>query len=70
MVIAPARTGSDKSKSVAVIITAHVYNLLNSIFSLATHKLKNVVIKFKAPKIDLVPAKCREKITKSTPSLG
>jgi|TARA_B110001452_G_scaffold201774_1_gene171850 hypothetical protein len=31
-----------------------------------TRKLPNVLIKFTAPKIDLTPAKCKEKIAKST----
>ena len=31
-----------------------------------TRKLPKVLIKFTAPKIDLTPAKCNEKIAKST----
>lgn len=54
----------------AVIATDQEYKLANSMFFLPTHKLKKVVIKLIAPKIELAPAKCKEKIAKSTPSLG
>lgn len=68
--MAPAKTGKERRRRMAVIATAHEYNLHNSIFSLCTHKLKKVVMKLIAPKIDLAPARCKEKIARSTPSLG
>lgn len=70
IVIAPAKTGRESKRRTAVNITAQENNLLNSNFSLKTQRLKNVVIKLIAPKIELAPAKCKEKIAKSTPSLG
>lgn len=66
MVIAPARTGSDRSKSTTVIVTAHTNNGIRSSVNPCHRILMTVVIKFTAPKIDDAPAKCREKIAKST----
>jgi len=69
-VIAPANTGKESNNKIAVIHTAQEYKLHNSILLLISHKLKKVVMKLIAPKIELAPAKCKEKITKSTPSSG
>lgn len=66
MVIAPARTGSDRSRSTTVIVTAQTNNGIRSSVSPCHRILMTVVIKFTAPKIDDAPAKCREKIAKST----
>jgi hypothetical protein len=66
MVIAPARTGSDSNSSSAVIPTAHTNSGIRSGFMLLGLMLIVVEIKFTAPKIDETPAKCNEKIAKST----
>jgi len=66
MVIAPANTGSDNSKSTAVIITDHPNRGIRSKIIPNTRRFPKVLIKFTAPKIDLTPARCKEKIAKST----
>jgi len=66
IVIAPANTGKDNSNKIAVINTAQANNGIRSNSIPNTRKLPNVLIKFTAPKIDLTPAKCKEKIAKST----
>jgi hypothetical protein len=65
-VIAPAKTGRDNNNKTAVITTDQTNNgiLSNPIPGLRI--LITVVIKFTAPKIDDTPAKCNEKIAKST----
>jgi len=64
--MAPANTGNDNNNKIAVIKTAHANNGIRSNNIPNTRKFPNVLIKFKAPKIDLTPAKCKEKIAKST----
>ena len=64
--IAPAKTGKDKSSKIAVIKTAHANRGIRSNSIPNTRKFPRVLIKFTAPKIDLTPAKCKEKIAKST----
>ena len=64
--IAPANTGSDKSSKTTVMVTAHTNNGIRSSVNPCHRILITVVIKFTAPKIDDAPAKCREKIAKST----
>jgi len=64
--MAPAKTGNDNNNKQAVITVAHVNrgnwsNLIFLIFMLII-----VVIKLIAPKIEEIPAKCKEKIDKST----
>jgi len=66
IVIAPARTGRDRSKSKAVINTAQTKRGIRSIVIPVDRILITVVIKFTAPKIDDTPAKCKEKIPRST----
>jgi hypothetical protein len=66
MVIAPANTGKDNNNKIAVIKTAQANKGIRSNNIPNTRKLPNVLIKFTAPKIDLTPAKCKEKIAKST----
>ena len=66
IVIAPANTGKDRSNSTAVIRTAQANKGIRSKIIPKTRRLPKVLIKFTAPKIDLTPAKCREKIAKST----
>lgn len=66
MVIAPASTGKDVSNRMAVIRTDHTNSGIFSIFTPSGRIFKMVVIKFIAPKIEETPAKCREKIDRST----
>jgi len=66
MVIAPAKTGKDNKRRTAVIKTAHANKGIKSITIPKDRRLPIVEIKFTAPKIELAPAKCREKIAKST----
>ena len=62
----PANTGNDNNNNTAVINTAHTNNgnLWNVIPGLLIFKI--VVIKLLAPNIELIPAKCKLNIAKST----
>lgn len=66
IVIAPANTGKESSNKMAVIRTDHTNRgtLSNSIPGVRI--LIIVEIKFTAPRIEEIPAKCKEKIDKST----
>jgi hypothetical protein len=64
--MAPANTGKDNNKSIAVIKTAQTNKGILCIFSAGDLIFKTVVIKFIAPKIEEAPAKCKLKIAKST----
>ncbi len=64
--IAPAKTGRDNNNKIAVISTAQANRGIRSRIIPKVRKLPKVLIKFTAPKIDLTPAKCNEKIAKST----
>jgi len=66
MVIAPANTGNDKSNKTAVISTDHTNKGIRSNVIPTDRILIIVVIKLTAPKIEEIPAKCSEKIAKST----
>ena len=66
IVIAPARTGRDINSSRAVIGIYHTDNGISSGFILFGFILIVVVIKFTAPKTEDTPARCREKMAKST----
>ena len=66
MVIAPAKTGRDKSKRIAVIIIDQTNNGIWSNLIVLIRMLIIVEIKLIAPRIDEIPAKCKEKIDKST----
>jgi hypothetical protein len=66
MVMAPAKTGNDKSNRIAVITTDQTNRGMRSKVIPLERILIVVVIKFTAPRIDDTPAKCREKIAKST----
>lgn len=66
IVIAPANTGKDKIKSIAVIKIDQGKSGIWLIFILLGIIFKIVQIKLIAPKIDEIPAKCNEKIVKST----
>ena len=66
IVIAPARTGKDRSSKTAVTRTAHT-NKGNLCIVIPGHLILIIVVmKLLAPKIDEIPAKCREKIAMST----
>lgn len=64
--IAPAKTGSDKSKSKAVNATDQTNNGIRSKVIPVDRMLITVVMKFTAPRIDEIPARCNLKIAKST----
>jgi hypothetical protein len=64
--MAPANTGKDNNNKTAVIRTAQANKGIRSNNIPNTRKFPNVLIKFTATKIDLTPAKCKEKIAKST----
>lgn len=66
IVIAPARTGRDNNNSKAVIKTAQTNNGSWSIDIPGARILITVVKKLTAPKIEDTPAKCSEKIPRST----
>lgn len=64
--MAPASTGSDRRRSRTVSVTAHANSGTRS-NRIPFHRMFiTVVMKLTAPKIDEAPAKCREKIAKST----
>ena len=64
--MAPAKTGSDSRSNTAVMKIAQQNNgnLCSVIPGCLMFSI--VVIKFMAPSIELIPAKCRLKIAKST----
>jgi hypothetical protein len=64
--MAPAKTGNDNNNSTAVINTDHTNKGIRSKDIPGLRILITVVIKFTAPKIEETPAKCKEKIAKST----
>lgn len=64
--MAPAKTGKDNNNKTAVIKTAHANKGIRSNNIPNTRKFPSVLIKLTAPKIELTPAKCNEKIAKST----
>jgi hypothetical protein len=66
IVIAPANTGKDNNNNIAVTNTAQQNNGILCIVIPGALMFIIVVIKFAAPKIELIPAKCNEKIAKST----
>jgi len=65
-VIAPANTGKDKSRRIAVINTDHTNKGIRSKFIILDRIFMIVVMKLIAPKIEEIPAIWREKIVKST----
>lgn len=68
--IAPANTGNDSNSKIAVNKTDHTNNGKSSIEIASPFMFKIVVIKLAEPKIDLTPAKCNEKIPRSTLAPG
>jgi hypothetical protein len=65
-VIAAARTGSDNNNSRAVMAIDHANNGIRPGFILFGFISIVAVIKFTAPRMEDTPAKCREKIARST----
>jgi len=70
MVMAPARTGSDKRSSTAVSRTDHTNSGISSRVSPSAFMLRMVVMKLAEPKILLTPARWREKMPRSTAAPG
>lgn len=66
IVIPPARTGRERRRRMAVIKTAQTNKGIRSIRNPSTRMLRTVVMKFSAPKMDETPARCKEKIARST----
>jgi hypothetical protein len=66
IVIAPARTGRDNRRRTTVIVTAHTNRGIRSRRRPCHRILITVVMKFTAPRIDEAPARCREKMARST----
>ena len=66
MVIALASTGRESSKRIAVNKTDHTKRGMSSIVIPSPFILVIVVIKFAEPRILDTPARCREKIPRST----
>lgn len=66
IVIPAARTGRDRRRRTAVIRTAHTNNGVWYWVIAGGFMLMMVVIKLIAPRIDEIPAKCKEKIVRST----
>lgn len=66
MVIAPAKTGKDRRRRTAVRITDQGKSGVLSAFCFLARMLRIVAMKFAAPRIDLAPARCNEKIAMST----
>jgi len=66
MVIAPAKTGNDSNNKKAVIKTAHTNK--GTLCAVIPGALIFIIvtIKFIAPNIEDIPAKCKLKIAKST----
>jgi len=66
IVIAPAKTGRDSNRRIAVRNTDHTNKGVRSQVIPTVRILIIVVIKFTAPKIDEAPARCSLKIERST----
>lgn len=66
IVIPPASTGRLSRRSTAVTRIAHANRGSLCILIPGFRIFSTVVMKFIAPSIELIPARCREKITQST----
>ena len=64
--MAPAKTGRERSRRRAVMPTDHTKRGIRSKVILEARMLIIVVMKLIAPRIDEAPAKCKEKIERST----
>lgn len=67
IVIAPASTGRERRRRTVVIKTDHTNRFSRSQIIPGARILMTVVMKFTAPKIEEIPARCKEKIARSTP---
>jgi hypothetical protein len=65
-VIAPAKTGRERSRRIAVKNTDHTKRGVRSHVRPLVRMLMIVVMKFTAPRIEEAPARCRLKIERST----
>lgn len=63
---APASTGRESNNKIAVTNTAQANIGIRSLSIPKVRKFPKVLIKFTAPKSEETPAKCKEKIAKST----
>lgn len=70
IVIAPARTGNDSNNKIAVRNTDQINKGSSSNINPLLRMFTTVVIKFAEPKIELTPARCKEKIPRSTDAPG
>lgn len=66
MVIAPAKTGRDKTRRIAVTTRDQTNKGIRSARRVSGRILKTVVRKFREPRIEEAPARCKEKIARST----
>jgi len=66
IVIAPANTGRDSKSRIAVTSTDQANNGTRSINKPIARRFPSVLIKLTAPIREEIPARCREKIAKST----
>lgn len=66
IVIAPARTGKERSRRTVVIFTDQTNSGTRSIRRPFTRRLITVEMKFIDPRMDEAPARCSEKIARST----
>jgi len=66
MVIAPANTGRERRRRMAVRKTAHTNRGSRSMVMPGDRMLITVVIKLTAPRMEETPARCNEKIPRST----
>lgn len=64
--MAPANTGKESKRRIAVTNTDQAYRGIWSLFIPIVRRFLRVVIKFTAPKREEIPARCKEKIAKST----
>ena len=64
--MAPARTGNESSSRMAVMKMAQVKSGILCIDIPGVLIFSMVTMKFMAPNIELIPAKCRLKMAKST----
>jgi len=70
IVIAPAKTGNDSNSNTAVRNTDQINKGRSSNINPFLRMFTIVVIKFAEPRIELTPARCKEKIPKSTDAPG
>jgi len=64
--MAPASTGRERRRRIAVILTPQTNRGTRSNRKPFHRMLITVVMKFTAPRMEETPAKCREKIARST----